>query len=91
MSITLKNVFVHYDEGEALKGISINVTEGSIVTLIGSNGAGKTTTLRAIWVLYPLAQERFISGINELMVYRLTKLSAWALLTFRKGEEFSRI
>jgi branched-chain amino acid transport system ATP-binding protein len=55
MSITIKEVFVHYNEGEALKGISINVMEGSIVTLIGSNGAGKTTTLRAISGLVPIS------------------------------------
>ncbi len=37
-----------YGRIEALKGISLEVNEGEIVTLIGSNGAGKTTTLRTI-------------------------------------------
>lgn len=55
MLIALKDVFVHYNEGEALKGISMELTEGSIVTLIGSNGAGKTTTLRAISGLVPIS------------------------------------
>ena len=39
---------VHYGGIEALKGISFEVNEGEIVTLIGANGAGKSTTLRAI-------------------------------------------
>lgn len=48
MLLELKDVRVHYDKVEAVKGISLNVEEGSICTLIGANGAGKTTTLKAI-------------------------------------------
>jgi len=55
MLMALKDVFVHYNEGEALRGISMEFTEGSIVTLIGPNGAGKTTTLRAISGLVPIS------------------------------------
>ena len=39
---------VNYGGIEALKGISFDVHQGQIVTLIGANGAGKSTTLRAI-------------------------------------------
>jgi branched-chain amino acid transport system ATP-binding protein len=46
--LELKNVFVSYANIEVLHGISINVEEGEIVTIIGANGAGKTTTLKAI-------------------------------------------
>jgi branched-chain amino acid transport system ATP-binding protein len=46
--LELKNVHTYYGNIHALKGISIVVNEGEIVTLIGSNGAGKTTTLRTI-------------------------------------------
>jgi branched-chain amino acid transport system ATP-binding protein len=46
--LELKNVHTYYGNIHALKGISIIVNEGEIVTLIGSNGAGKTTTLRTI-------------------------------------------
>jgi branched-chain amino acid transport system ATP-binding protein len=48
MLLEIKDLRVHYGRAEALKGISISVEEGSIVTLLGANGAGKTTTLRAI-------------------------------------------
>ena len=46
--LELEDVHVFYGNIEALKGISLNVARGEIVTLIGSNGAGKSTTLRAI-------------------------------------------
>jgi branched-chain amino acid transport system ATP-binding protein len=44
----VQNLRVFYERVEALKGISIDVESGAIVTLIGANGAGKSTTLRAI-------------------------------------------
>ncbi len=46
--LELKDVHTYYGNIHALKGISINVEKGEIVTLIGSNGAGKSTTLRTI-------------------------------------------
>jgi len=46
--LELKNVHTYYGNIHALKGISITVNKGEIVTLIGSNGAGKSTTLRTI-------------------------------------------
>jgi branched-chain amino acid transport system ATP-binding protein len=46
--LELKDVQTFYGSIQALKGISIDVREGEIVTLIGANGAGKSTTLRSI-------------------------------------------
>jgi branched-chain amino acid transport system ATP-binding protein len=46
--LELKDVRTFYGSIEALKGISIDVRQGEIVTLIGANGAGKSTTLRSI-------------------------------------------
>ncbi|MFC1863487.1 ABC transporter ATP-binding protein [Thermodesulfobacteriota bacterium] len=48
MLLEVKNLKVHYGRAEVLKGISIDIDEKEIVTLIGTNGAGKTTTLRTI-------------------------------------------
>jgi branched-chain amino acid transport system ATP-binding protein len=48
MLLELEDVHTFYGTIEALKGISITVREGEIVTLIGANGAGKSTTLRTI-------------------------------------------
>ncbi|MEI6120090.1 MAG: ABC transporter ATP-binding protein [Actinomycetes bacterium] len=46
--LKIENLEVAYGNIKAIKGISLEVNEGEIVTLIGSNGAGKSTTLRAI-------------------------------------------
>jgi branched-chain amino acid transport system ATP-binding protein len=51
--LELEDVHTFYGNIEALKGISLTVEEGEIVTLIGSNGAGKSTTLRSISGLSP--------------------------------------
>jgi branched-chain amino acid transport system ATP-binding protein len=54
--LEVSDVHTFYGNIEALKGVSLEVEEGEIVTLIGSNGAGKTTTLRSISGLTPPAQ-----------------------------------
>ena len=48
MLLELEDVYVHYGKIEAIRGISLTVDEGEIVTLIGANGAGKSTTLKTI-------------------------------------------
>ncbi|MET8159454.1 ABC transporter ATP-binding protein [Sphaerisporangium sp. NPDC005289] len=55
MLLEVKDMHVHYGKIEAIKGISLEVAEGEIVTLIGANGAGKTTTLKTISGLRPLS------------------------------------
>jgi branched-chain amino acid transport system ATP-binding protein len=51
--LELHDIHTYYGNIEALKGVSIEVDEGEVVTLIGSNGAGKSTTLRSISGLTP--------------------------------------
>jgi branched-chain amino acid transport system ATP-binding protein len=63
MLFEIKDLRVSYKGAEVLKGITLEMGEGEIVTLIGSNGAGKTTTLRAISGLKtPAAGEIWFKG-----------------------------
>jgi branched-chain amino acid transport system ATP-binding protein len=54
MLLEIADLHVHYGKVAALKGVSLTVDDGEIVTLIGGNGAGKTTTLKTISGLRPV-------------------------------------
>jgi branched-chain amino acid transport system ATP-binding protein len=64
--LELDDVHTYYGNIAALKGISLTVEEGEIVTLIGSNGAGKSTTLRSISGLTPPRQGSVRFDGNEI-------------------------
>ncbi|MGB5987097.1 MAG: ATP-binding cassette domain-containing protein, partial [Desulfobacterales bacterium] len=51
--LELKDIKTYYGNIMALKGVSLEVGEGEIITLIGANGAGKTTTLMSISGIVP--------------------------------------
>ena len=65
--LQLTDVVVRYGKIEALKGISVTVEEGEIVTLIGANGAGKTTTLKTISGLRPLTSGEILYGGESIV------------------------
>ncbi len=56
--LKIENLVVSYGAVQALRGISIDVKGGEIVSLIGANGAGKTTTLHAVTGLIPIKEGR---------------------------------
>jgi len=62
MLLELEDVHVYYGKIEALKGISVQVEDGEIVTLIGANGAGKSTTLKTISGLRPVSRGQIRFG-----------------------------
>ncbi len=67
--LTVDNIHTYYGNIHALKGISLEVEQGEIVTLIGANGAGKTTTLRTIsGLLKPRHGAVYLEG-EELAKY----------------------
>lgn len=63
--LELKNVSSAYGSVEALRGVSLHVEQGEIVTLLGANGAGKSTTLRTIsGMIRPTAGEVWFDGVR---------------------------
>jgi branched-chain amino acid transport system ATP-binding protein len=66
MLLEIKNIHVHYGKIAALKGVSVDVDEGEIVTLIGANGAGKSTTLKTISGLRPLSAGKVVFGGRDI-------------------------
>jgi branched-chain amino acid transport system ATP-binding protein len=66
MLLEINDIHVHYGKIAALKGISVGVDEGEIVTLIGANGAGKTTTLKTISGLRPLSRGRIVFNGKDI-------------------------
>uniref|UniRef100_A0A7C1FK29 ABC transporter ATP-binding protein n=1 Tax=Caldilinea aerophila TaxID=133453 RepID=A0A7C1FK29_9CHLR len=75
--LVLDQIHTYYDRIHALKGVSLTVDKGEIVTLIGSNGAGKTTTLRTIsGLLHPRTGSIYFEGqpIDHLPAHEITRL-----------------
>lgn len=75
--LEIKNLTVNYGAINALRGISLDVRRGDIVTLIGANGAGKTTTLRAVsGLLKSQGGEVIYEGrnITNLPAHQIVKL-----------------
>jgi branched-chain amino acid transport system ATP-binding protein len=64
--LEVEEIHTHYGSIEALKGISLTVEEGEVVTLIGSNGAGKSTTLRSISGLTPASAGKISFAGHEI-------------------------
>lgn len=75
--LELRNVTVHYEKAEALKSVSLQVSERAIVTLIGANGAGKSTVLRTISGIKTITQgeiwfrEKRIDGLSPVEIVRM--------------------
>jgi len=77
MLLEVKNITVHYGKSIALDDVSLEVAEGSVVSIIGANGAGKSTLLKALSGLVPLTSgEIWFQGkrIDGLDIPNIVKL-----------------
>jgi len=95
----VKGIDVFYGDAQALYGLSLQVREGEVVTLVGANGAGKTTTLRAISGLRPVARGDIVfegRSLLEVPAHRRAELGIalvpegrdlWPQLTVRENLE----
>jgi branched-chain amino acid transport system ATP-binding protein len=75
--LDVSEIHTHYGAIEALKGVSLTVEEGEVVTLIGSNGAGKSTTLRSICGLTPAS-----SGSVTFAGQEITRVPAHEIVEY---------
>jgi branched-chain amino acid transport system ATP-binding protein len=66
MLLEVHDLHVHYGRIEAIKGISFEVADGEIVTLIGANGAGKTTTLKTVSGVRPVTSGSVVFDGNDI-------------------------
>jgi len=77
MLLQIKDLRVHYGKAEAIKGVSLHIDEGEVVSIVGANGAGKTTILRTISGVVRLTsgeilfQGRKINGIPANKIVKL--------------------
>lgn len=88
----IQDLAVYYGKIQALKGISLHIAEGEIVTLIGSNGAGKSTTLRAISGMVAASQGSVSFEGRSLKGLRLDQITAAGIVQVPEGRKiFSRL
>ena len=90
--LEINDVHAYYGKIHALKGISLTVEKGEIVTLIGGNGAGKTTTLRAICALMRPSSGTVKLNGEDLNQYKASQLPARGVAMVPEGRGvFSRM
>jgi branched-chain amino acid transport system ATP-binding protein len=83
--LEVSDIRTHYGSIEALKGVSLTVEEGEVVTLIGSNGAGKSTTLRSISGLTPASSGRISFGGQDITRVPAHEIVAYGIALSPEG------
>jgi branched-chain amino acid transport system ATP-binding protein len=90
--LEVENVHSYYGNIHALKGVSVNINKGEIVTLIGANGAGKSTTLKTISGLLKPRQGRIELEGEDLTRYRPHEIVAKGVVQVPEGRHvFGRL
>ena len=90
--LELENVHSYYGNIHALKGVSLTVNEGEIVTLIGANGAGKSTTLKTISGILDPRQGRVLLEGEDMVAYRAHEVVGKGVIQVPEGRRiFTRL
>src|ERR1043165_97092 len=85
--LELENVSARYGAIRALEGISLTVSAGQVVCLLGANGAGKTTTLNCISGVVPLAGGRIRFEGEDVAGLSIDRLVARGIVQVPEGRE----
>ncbi len=83
--LDIKNVKSYYGNIQALKGVSLTINQGEIITLIGANGAGKTTTLMTISGIVPARSGEIKFEGNNIRGLRPDEIVAMGLCQVPEG------
>ncbi len=83
--LEIKDLQVHYGGIHALRGISLNVEDGKIISLVGANGAGKSTTLKAIMGLVPKTTGTAIYDGKDITNYKTKDIVKSGLILTPEG------
>lgn len=83
--LEIKDLQVHYGGIHALRGISLNVEDGKIISLVGANGAGKSTTLKAIMGLVPKTTGTAIYDGKDITNYKTKDIVKSGLVLTPEG------
>ena len=90
--LEVKDLEVNYGVIKAIKGVSFEVNEGEVISLIGANGAGKTTTLHAISGLLPIASGSILLDGKDLQKVPSHKIISLGLAHVPEGRHvFARM
>lgn len=85
--LRIENLYANYDSITALKGVSIEVPRGEIVSIIGANGAGKSTLLKAISGLIKTQQGRIVYKDNDIAGQPANKIVALGISQVPEGRQ----
>jgi branched-chain amino acid transport system ATP-binding protein len=90
--LEVDSIYTYYGAIEALKGVSLTVEEGEVVTLIGSNGAGKSTTLRSISGLTPARQGKITFSGQDITRVQAHEIVSYGIALAPEGRHcFARM
>ena len=88
MHLEIKNLHTYYGLVHMLKGVSLNVKKGEIISILGRNGAGKTTTIKSIMGLAPPSEGRVILNGEDISFLEPHEIAKKEFLTFLLVEVF---
>lgn len=83
--LEIKDLQVHYGGIHALRGISLNIADGKIISLIGANGAGKSTTLKAVMGLIPKTKGTVLYDGKDISAYKTRDIVKNGLILTPEG------